>query len=112
MFLKMQDGNIEKEGLEFFLSISDKGIRFIPDTFQVFLPWNKYALTIKDDSGNQLTCSLDDKFNITSHASSFLRIIERGGIIKGNIKDLSGGKSYVFSIYTDGYRLAKSSSKL
>lgn len=105
----IKDGNVEEENEEFFLNISDKGISFTSDSIINYYP--DYTLTIKDAFGNQLTCSLDDKLNITSNVSSFLRIIERGGIIKGNIKSLKRGKSYAFTIYTDGYRVAKSSIK-
>ena len=109
---KMQDGNVDKENVEFFLNISANNIRFIPGPFQYFSSLNKYVLTIKDASGNQLKCSLDDKLNITSNASSFLRFIERDGIIKGSIAQEKGGVSYVFSLYANGYNAAKKAVNL
>ena len=108
----IKDGNVDEESVEFFLNISANNIRFIPGPFQYFSSLNKYVLTIKDPSGNQLKCSLDDKLNITSNASSFLRFIERDGIIKGSIAQEKGGVSYVFSLYANGYNAAKKAVNL
>lgn len=109
---RMKNGAIEKEDREFFLSISSDAIRFIPGPYEYISSFDTYTLTVKDASGNLLTCSLDNNLNMTSNTSSFLRFIERGGIIKGNIKQEKGGTSYAFTIYTNGYNAAKSSVNL
>ena len=108
---KMKDGNVEAENLEFFLNISADNIKIIPPKFEFFNSLRKHTISIKDASGNQLTCSLDKNLNIVSNALNFLRVIEREGVIKGVIAE-EDGKSYTFSLYLDGYNAAKKATKL
>lgn len=109
---RMKDGTIEAANLPFFVNVSKDNIRFISDGFQYFPASDSYVLTIKDADNNKLSCSLDNKLNITSNALSFLRFIERGGIIKGNITLTNRGVSYGFSLYVDGFNAAKQATGL
>ena len=109
---RIEGGDVVKENIACFLSISAESIRFIlPKLTEFINPYRNHYVSIKDASGNQQTWTLDKDLNITSNALTFLRAIQRNGIIKGTIV-VEGEKSYTFSIYSYGFNAAKKAANL